>query len=72
MHPHWRDDWQSCIRLWQGHVEEPPALIPAVIVHGLAIATLATGARAVTSEINTASNVRCKVIAISDSYVRDI
>jgi hypothetical protein len=70
MHAHWRDDWQSGIRLWQGHVAEPAALIPAVIVHGLAIAVLATGAIAVTREINTASNVRCKVIAISDSYIR--
>jgi hypothetical protein len=45
----------------QGQTEFP-ALTPMVIVHGLTIAMLATGAKAVVSESNTTSMMRCKVI----------
>lgn len=62
MHPHCPDDWQPCIRLWQGHVAEPATLSSTFILQGLDIAILATGARAVTSDNNRASMVRCKAI----------
>jgi hypothetical protein len=45
----------------QGQTEFP-ALSPMVIVHGLTVATPATGAKTVVSESNVTSMMRCKVI----------
>jgi hypothetical protein len=45
----------------QGETEFP-SFTTAVIVHGLAIAMLAAGAKAVVNESNTTSMTRCKVI----------
>jgi hypothetical protein len=45
----------------QGQTEFP-AFTPMVIVHGLAIAMLTAGAKAVVNESNATSMMRCKVI----------
>jgi hypothetical protein len=66
---HWGIDLQS--RMAPQGQTEFPALTPMVIVHGLTIATPATGAKAVVSESNTTSMMRCKVIE-SDCLMRPI
>ena len=53
---------QFGIELWQGQSAGLPAVISVVIVHDFAIATVATGAKAVTSASSRANMVRCKTI----------
>lgn len=53
---------QSGMELWHGQSAALLAVICVVIAHDLAMATLATGAKAIISDSRKANMVRCKFI----------
>lgn len=64
---HWGITSQFGIELWHGQSVAACAVIAMAIVHGFAVAILATGKKAIVSDNKTARIVRCNDMRVSAS-----
>ena len=64
---HWGITSQLGIELWQGQSEAACVVIATVIVHGFAVAILATGTKAIVSDNRIARMDRCNDMRVSAS-----